>query len=122
MTATMTLRKGKGSLKHNKRAFVAKNVDRKRTPLNKIIIDEDIKQVYDNLFGKALEEYNARQTRANRKINNYYEHINRSKQEKPFYERIVAIGDINNSDELNDRSVKILQSLLMKLKVNIQAM
>lgn len=116
MTATMTLRKGKGSLKHNKRAFVAKNVDRKRTPLNKNIIDEDIKQVYDNLFGKALEEYNARQTRANRKINNYYEHISRSKQEKPFYELIVAIGDINNSDELNDRSVKILQEFVDEIK------
>lgn len=112
----MTLRKGKGSLKHNKRAFVAKNVDRKRTPLNKNIIDEDIKQVYDNLFGKALEEYNARQIRANRKINNYYEHISRSKQEKPFYELIVAIGDINNSDELNDRSVKILQEFVEEIK------
>lgn len=116
MIATMTLRKGKGSLKHNKRAFVAKNVDRKRTPLNKNIIDEDIKQVYDNLFGKALEEYNARQTRSNRKINNYYEHISRSKQEKPFYELIVAIGDINNSDELNDRSVKILQEFVDEIK------
>lgn len=116
MTATMTLRKGKGSLKHNKRAFVAKNVDRKRTPLNKNIIDEDIKQVYDNLFGKALEEYNARQTRANRQINNYYEHISRSKQEKPFYELIVAIGDINNSDELNNRSVKILREFVDEIK------
>lgn len=116
MTATMTLRKGKGSLKHNKRAFVAKNVDRKRTPLNKNIIDEDIKQVYDNLFGKVLEEYNARQTRASRQINNYYEHISRSKQEKPFYELIVAIGDINNSDELNDRSVKILQEFVDEIK------
>ena len=57
---------------------------------------EDIEQVYHELFDKPLEEYNSRQKRKDRRIKNYYEHIRRSKQEKPFYEVIFQIG--NNED------------------------
>ena len=48
------------------------------------------------MFDEALERYNDKQTRADRKIENYYEKIRNSKQEKPFHELILQIGDKEN--------------------------
>lgn len=48
------------------------------------------------MFDEALERYNAKQTRTDRKIANYYEKIRSSKQEKPFHELILQIGDKEN--------------------------
>ena len=48
------------------------------------------------MFDEALKRYNEKQTRADRKIENYYEKIRNSKQEKPFHELILQIGDKEN--------------------------
>lgn len=87
---------GKGSVNHNSRKFRAENVDGERTHLNIDYCNENIKKVYHELFDKALQRYNAKQTRADRKIDNYYEKIRNSKQEKPFHELILQIGDKEN--------------------------
>lgn len=93
---TISGRIGKGSIGHDNRLFIAKNVDASRTDRNIVLVREDIEQVYHELFDKPLEEYNSRQKRKDRCIKNYYEHIRRSKQEKLFYEVIFQIG--NNED------------------------
>lgn len=93
MERTISFMNGEGSIGHNTRSFIAKNVDVNRTKDNIILINEDIKQVYHKLFDKALDEYNAKQKRKDRQIKNYYEKIKRSKQEKLFYEVIVQIGN-----------------------------
>ena len=93
---TISGRIGKGSIGHDNRLFIAKNVDASRTERNIVLVREDNEQVYHELFDKPLEEYNARQKRKDRCIKNYYEHIRRSKQEKLFYEVIFQIG--NNED------------------------
>lgn len=87
---------GKGSVNHNSRKFKAENVDGERSYLNIDYCNEPIKKIYHELFDEALERYNAKQTRADRKIENYYEKIRNSKQEKPFYELILQIGDKEN--------------------------
>ena len=87
---------GKGSVNHNSRKFKAENVDGSRTHLNIDYCNENIKKVYHNLFDEALERYNSKQTRADRRIENYYEKIRNSKQEKPFHELILQIGDKEN--------------------------
>jgi len=87
---------GKGSVNHNSRKFKAENVDGSRTHLNIDYCNVNIKKVYHELFDKALERYNSKQTRADRKIENYYEKIRNSKQEKPFHELILQIGDKEN--------------------------
>ena len=87
---------GKGSVNHNSRKFKAENVDADRSHLNIDYCNENIKQVYHELFDEALERYNDKQTRADRKIENYYEKIRSSKQEKPFHELILQIGDKEN--------------------------
>ena len=96
MKRTISAMVGKGSVKHNSRKFKAENVDGSRTHLNIDYCNENIKKVYHELFDKALERYNSKQTRADRRIENYYEKIRNSKQEKPFHELILQIGDKEN--------------------------
>jgi hypothetical protein len=71
------------------------------TQFNINYCNADIKQVYHELFDDALERYNAKQTRADRKIKNYYEKIRTSKQEKTFHELILQIG---NQDDMSATS------------------
>ena len=92
---------GKGSLTHNSRAFKTKNIKEDYTQHNIEYCNENIKAVYHELFDEALERYNAKQTRSDRKIDDYYEKIRTSKQEKLFHEIIFQIG---NKDAMNVRS------------------
>ena len=96
MQRTISAMVGKGSVNHNSRKFKAENVDGSRTHLNIDYCNENIKKVYHELFDEALKRYNNKQTRADRKIENYYEKIRNSKQEKPFHELILQIGDKEN--------------------------
>ena len=96
MQRTISAMVGKGSVNHNSRKFKAENVDGSRTHLNIDYCNENIKNVYHELFDEALERYNDKQTRADRRIENYYEKIRNSKQEKPFHELILQIGDKEN--------------------------
>lgn len=96
MQRTISAMVGKGSVNHNSRKFKAENVDGNRTYLNIDYCNENIKKVYHELFDEALKRYNNKQTRADRRIENYYEKIRNSKQEKPFHELILQIGDKEN--------------------------
>ena len=96
MQRTISAMVGKGSVNHNSRKFKAENVDGSRTHLNIDYCNENINKVYHKLFDEALKMYNDKQTRADRKIENYYEKIRNSKQEKPFHELILQIGDKEN--------------------------
>ena len=102
MQRTISAMVGKGSVNHNSRKFKAENVDGNRTHLNIDYCNENIKKVYHELFDEALERYNDRQTRADRKIENYYEKIRSSKQEKPFHELILQIGDKENMSAVSE--------------------
>lgn len=93
---TISFMTGKGSLNHNSRKFHAKNTDPNRTHWNVEYCNEDIKDVYHELFDEALKRYNDKQTRKDRKIDDYYEKIRSGKQEKLFHEVIIQIGDKDN--------------------------
>ena len=93
MKRTISAMVGKGSVNHNSRKFKAENVDGERTHLNVDYCNEPIRQVYHKLFDDALKRYNDRQTRADRRIDDYYEKIRTGKQEKPFHELILQIGN-----------------------------
>ena len=59
--------------------------------------DEKPRDAYNRLFGQALEEYNNKQKRSDRKIKDYYRHICNDKVKHPVYEMIVAIGNRDNT-------------------------
>ena len=84
---------GKGSIAHNERKFIAENVDAARTIRNVVLQSENVKDIYHELFDEAIERYNAKQKRKDRKIEDYYEHIRTGKQEKVFHEAIFQIGN-----------------------------
>ena len=93
MKRTISFMTGKGSVNHNSRKFHAKNTDLERSYLNVEYCNENIKDVYHELFDEALSRYNEKQTRNDRRIDDYYEKIRSGKQEKPFHEIILQIGD-----------------------------
>lgn len=99
---TVSLVKGRGYLNHNDRSIdrvSEKSWDPELSRKNVICRNIPIQDAYDQIFGKALSEYNQRQRDVNhpeRQIKNYYDHISRSKQEKPFYEFVVAFGNMND--------------------------
>ena len=96
MKRTISFMTGKGSVNHNSRKFHARNTDPKRSHWNVEYCNQDIREVYHELFDEALERYNSKQTRKDRKIEDYYEKICSGKQEKPFHEIILQIGDKDN--------------------------
>lgn len=100
--STVSISKGRGYLNHNDRT-INRISDRSWNPelshQNIVYKNEPIQKIYDDWFGEALAEYNQHQIdvkHPERQIKNYYEHISRSKQEKPFYEYVVAFGNIND--------------------------
>ena len=93
MKRTISFMTGKGSVNHNSRKFHAKNTDPERSYLNVEYCNENIKDIYHELFDEALARYNEKQTRNDRRIDDYYEKIRSGKQEKPFHEIILQIGD-----------------------------
>lgn len=100
MERTISGMMGKGSLAHNRRAFTAENVDADRTKDNIEYCNQNLKQVYHTLFDEAVIRYNAKQTRKDRMIENYYDKIRTGKQEKLFHEAVFQIG---NKDDMNVR-------------------
>ena len=98
MKRTISAMVGQASVNHNSRKFHAKNTDPERSHLNVTYCQENIKTVYHELFDEALERYNAKQTRADRRIEDYYEKIRSGKQEKPFHEIILQVG---NRDDMS---------------------
>lgn len=101
---TASIAKGRGYLNHNDRSIdrvSEKSWDPELSRKNVICRNIPIQDAYNQIFGKALSEYNQRQIDVNhpeRQIKNYYDHISRSKQEKPFYEFVVAFGNMNDKD------------------------
>ena len=88
MKRTISAMSGDGVVAHNRRTYIAENVDQTRTHLN-------IEYCYTPIE-QAQAEYNAKQKRKDRRIENYYEKIYNGDQEKPFYEVIFQVGNKND--------------------------
>ena len=112
----------KGNFNHNRRtnSKVPQNVDPTKTAFNKILIDKDIRQVYDEVFGESIAEYNANQIakkHPERQKKDYYSSICHDKKTEPFREAVVQIG---NKDKQIPRweSNEILQKFLKRFQEN----
>lgn len=85
-----------------------KHIDTSLTVNNVTICDIPVRQAYEEIFGQAVQEYNDRQKRADRKIDCYYDKIKKDKRKHPVYECIVQIGDkddTGNSAELEKQAL-----------------
>lgn len=121
---TASIAKGRGYLNHNDRTIKQVNSRSWNPELsnqNIVYVNEPIQNVYHELFGPALEKYNAKIKQSKnpqRVIKDYYEHISRSKQEKPFYEFIVAFGNVNDK---NTEIYPVLQQCLDEYNRDFQS-
>lgn len=111
---TVSLIKGEGNTRHNDRSiknqkYTSKSWDAEKSHLNIIYKNEDIKNVYKELFGDALDKYNdkiRKSSHPERVIDDYYKHILKQSQKtstkknqvKPFYEFIATIGDMYDKE------------------------
>lgn len=86
---------GATAIRHDNREYTPKNADKELEKDNEYLIKSDgLREDYEQIFGQALEEYNAKQKRSDRKINDYYDKIATSKNgEKIAYEYVLQIGD-----------------------------
>ena len=103
MAKTISFVKGKGSLRHNNREFIANNIDEARVPWNTVYIQKPLQEAYEEIFGNAVSEYNAKQKRSDRKIDDYLTKIkNSGNNEKQFYETVVQIGKRDDTGVLDE--------------------
>lgn len=59
--------------------------------IHEIWVHEPIRQAYHRIFDEAVQRYNETQTRAERKITNYYNKMRDSETQHPAYEMIIGI-------------------------------
>lgn len=113
----VSMPQGKGSQLHNRREYekigkpIPDNIDSSKTAENITLVDRDIKEAYREIFGEALDKYNAKQKRADRKIEDYCDHIKKSKNgEKLFYEDVVQWGskDDFQNPQMRERAKEAL--------------
>ena len=98
---SFTLGKGSsphgGNIRHNNRDYYANNVQKNNTALNVEYKRQDIEEAFHELFDEALKEYNDKQGRKDRVIEDYYSHLKNSKRESPFYEAIIQFGNVEDT-------------------------
>ena len=98
MAKTISFAKGKGNIRHNNRDFISENIDKTRIKDNIVYVQQPLEEAYQEIFGQAVQEYNNKQKRADRKITDYMEHLKTSKnREKLFYDVVVQVGDKDDS-------------------------
>ena len=102
---------------HNRREYeeigkpIPDNIDGSKSSENIILVDKDIRDAYREIFSSALEKYNSKQKRADRKIVDYLDHIQKSKNnEKTFYEDVVQWGskDDFQTPQMRERAKEAL--------------
>ena len=119
MKRTISGMKGKGSLSHNRREFVAENVDYERSYRNVVYRDENLREVYHELFDGAVERYNEKQKRKDRRIDDYYEKIRIKKKKKLFHEVVMQIGNKDDMGAMTENGLlaeKILDEYMQEFE------
>lgn len=72
------------------------HIDYSKSDKNKYLVQKDLKELYQEEFGEVLEQYNTKQKRNDRKIDDYYKHIQSSKKTSLQQEMIIQVGDLND--------------------------
>ncbi len=93
--ALSTIAKVSGASKHNLRKY--KSQEYSKDNIVQLIgsdnILNDVKQIYHQEFDEVVKEYNSQQSRTDRKIDDYIQHVSEQKQNDVAVEIIVQIGD-----------------------------
>lgn len=107
------------NIEHNNRKFIAGNINREKVSDNITYVQQDVRDAYQELFGKALKEYNSKQRQPCRRINDYFKHISDSKREEAYYEIIVQFGDSQTApcgSENGEKAKEMLDEYIKNFK------
>ncbi|MFS9170449.1 plasmid recombination protein, partial [Streptococcus mitis] len=91
------------------------HIIRDRTKDNIVIKHSTIQEAYQEVFGEAVEAYNARQKRKDRKIDDYYLHVYHSKTLDLQREMIIGLGNKQDWDELGYEKKKEAGQLIKEV-------
>lgn len=114
MAKSLSLTSGIGNIRHNvdieyRNSLI--NIDPARSQYNTEIMNDDIEDVYEKYFGEAVDKYNAKQKRSDRKIDNYLDKISSTKNKKSSYEYVVMIGNKDTNSALESENREISSSV-----------
>lgn len=109
MTLSFKTNPRQTNIRHNNRELTEKefmsdahkHIEREKSKYNIQIFKRDIKDVYHELFDDALNTYNAKQKRKDRKIDDYYKHVQKSKNLDLQREFIVTVGNKADWEKLS---------------------
>ena len=109
MTLSFKTNPRQTNIRHNNRELTEKefnsdahkHIQREKSKYNIQIFKRDIKDVYHDLFDDALNAYNAKQKRKDRKIDDYYKHVQKSKNLDLQREFIVTVGNKADWEKLS---------------------
>ena len=89
-----------GNIEHNNRTEKRErdNIDKERSKNNITLVNIPIKDFYEQEFSEAVKNYNEKQKRPSRKIGNYLEKVQEDKQLNEFYEIVIQIGDMHDTN------------------------
>lgn len=106
LTATLSVHKATKttSIVHNNRDLdpatlrdkYHDHIDPARTVNNVTFVQEDTHTAYRDLFGTAVEKYNANQQRTDRRIADYYTKVLHDKTLAPQREFLIQVGNVND--------------------------
>lgn len=100
MGQSISASQGRVAQIHDEREYTPDNADERLKKNNVTIIGSSMsyEQQFNNFFQPVVDEYNEKQKRSDRKIDNYYESLNNSnRKEKPVYEYVFQIGNQNTN-------------------------
>lgn len=120
LTFSVKMEKSMTNLRHNNRTLTEEeykqpaheHIIRERTKDNIVIKHSTIQEAYQEVFGEAVEAYNARQKRKDRKIDDYYLHVYHSKTLDLQREMIIGLGNMDDWNELGYEKKKEAGQLL----------
>ncbi|MCU4842331.1 plasmid recombination protein [Bacillus cereus] len=99
------------SLSHNNRENIHGNsgIDPARLHENIYFVQKDIRSVYKDVFQEAVDKYNEKQKRNDRKIDDYYDKIHKDDKTHEQRELVVAIGEGKDDPKYREAKKKALK-------------
>uniref|UniRef100_UPI00402ADD78 plasmid recombination protein n=1 Tax=Bacillus sp. DX2.2 TaxID=3073452 RepID=UPI00402ADD78 len=99
------------SLSHNNRENIHGNpgIDPSRLEENIYFVQKDIRSVYKDVFQEAVDKYNEKQKRNDRKIKDYYDKIHKDEKTHEQRELVVAIGEGKDDSKYREAKKEALK-------------
>lgn len=83
---------------------------------------KNVKDLYAKEFSQAIKDYNSKQTRADRQITNYFNHVSKLKNQQVATEIIVQVGSKQDWEDLGledrQKTLPIFQNQIAKFQAD----